>query len=190
MSINGREETALSSKSHRLNRSQSTNRRNATGADRAGYLIATGFGAGFVPIAPGTVGAIQGASIFLAIHLLKLEQASSLVLLAVINIILFVVGVWASNRTCDMTAAADPHIIVIDEVSGQLIALTPVAFLRFSWAAVIVGFLLFRLFDIFKPYPIRRLERLHQGLGVMADDALAGIYAGALLWGGLLLGLL
>jgi len=68
-------------------------------------------------------------------------------------------------------------------VSGQLIALMPLALWpSFSITMVIIAFLLFRMFDIFKPYPIRKLERLHGGLGVMADDTLAGIYAAALLW--------
>jgi phosphatidylglycerophosphatase A len=147
------------------------------------YAIATGLGAGFVPIAPGTVGALEGVAIYLAIHALLLGQASSLFALAFINVILFAVGVWASNRTCVMTELKDPRLVVIDEVSGQLISLTPLALLpSFSIRAVVIGFLLFRLFDIYKPYPIRKLERLHGGLGVMADDALAGVYAAVLLW--------
>jgi phosphatidylglycerophosphatase A len=108
---------------------------------------------------------------------------SALLLLAVVNLIIFAAGVWASTRTCEITGLKDPRLIVIDEVSGQLIALTPLAvWPSFSVAGVIAGFLLFRLFDIFKPYPIRKLERLHAGLGVMADDVLAGIYAAVLLW--------
>jgi phosphatidylglycerophosphatase A len=122
-------------------------------------------------------------AIYLAIHALHAGQASSLFVLAVINVVLFGVGVWASNRTCAMTGDKDPRLIVIDEVSGQLISLTPLALLKsFSITAVVIGFLLFRLFDIYKPYPIRKLERLHGGLGVMADDALAGVYAAFLVW--------
>jgi len=122
-------------------------------------------------------------AIYLAIHTLHLGQSASLFVLAIINVILFAVGVWASSRTCAMTGVKDPRLIVIDEVSGQLISLTPLVLLpSFSITAVVIGFLLFRLFDIFKPYPIRKLERLHGGLGVMADDALAGVYAAVLLW--------
>jgi len=154
-----------------------------TASDRVAYALATGLGAGFMPIAPGTAGALEGVVIYLAIHALHLGQSASLFVLAIINVILFAVGVWASNRTCAMTGAKDPRLIVIDEVSGQLISLTPlVLFPSFSITAVVIGFLLFRLFDIFKPYPIRKLERLHRGLGVMADDALAGVYAALLVW--------
>ena len=154
-----------------------------TASDRVAYALATGLGAGFTPIAPGTAGALEGVAIYLAIHALHLGQSASLFVLAVINVILFALGVWASNRTCAMTGVKDPRLIVIDEVSGQLISLTPLVLLpSFSVKAVVIGFLLFRLFDIYKPYPIRKLERLHGGLGVMADDALAGIYAAMLLW--------
>ena len=169
--------------SHRLNRSSPTRKESITASDRVAYVLATGLGAGFTPVAPGTVGALEGVAIYLAIHALHLQQASFLIVLAVINVVLFAVGVWASNQTCAMIGVKDPHLIVIDEVSGQLIALTPLALLpSFSIIAVVIGFLLFRLFDIFKPYPIRKLERLHGGLGVMSDDGLAGVYAAMLLW--------
>jgi phosphatidylglycerophosphatase A len=151
--------------------------------DRFAYALATGLGAGFVPVAPGTAGALEGVALFFAIHALHLEQTVSLLVLAITNVVVFAVGVWASNRACAIAGLEDPRIVVIDEVSGQLIALTPLALLpSFSMTGVIIGFLLFRLFDILKPYPIRKLERLHGGLGVMADDALAGIYAAVLLW--------
>jgi len=166
-----------------LNRTSSIKKERLTASDRVAYAIATGLGAGFAPIAPGTVGALEGVAIYLAIHALHLGQASSLFVLAIINVVLFGAGVWASSRTCEITGLEDPRSIVVDEVSGQLITLTPLALLpSFSIRAVVIGFLLFRLFDIFKPYPIRKLERLHGGLGVMADDALAGVYAAVALW--------
>ena len=166
-----------------MNRSSPIKKERITASDRVAYALATGLGAGFTPIAPGTAGALEGVAIYLAIHALHLGQSSSLFVLAVINLVLFGVGVWASNRTCAMTGVKDPRLIVIDEVSGQLICLTPLALLQsFSIKAVAIGFLLFRLFDIYKPYPIRKLERLHGGLGVMADDAFAGVYAAVLLW--------
>jgi phosphatidylglycerophosphatase A len=128
------------------------------------------------------VGAVEGVAIFLAITALNLGHASRAFVFLTLNVVLFMVGVWASNKACARTRLEDPRLIVIDEVSGQVIALTPLAF----WSSIpvigiVIGFLLFRVFDIFKPYPIRKLERLHGGLGVMADDALAGIYAAALL---------
>jgi phosphatidylglycerophosphatase A len=158
-------------------------KRQSTALDRLAYALATGLGAGHVPVAPGTLGSLEGVGVFLAVFALHRPLPASLLLLAVVNILLFAVGVWASTRTCEITGLKDPGIVVIDEVSGQLIALTPLALWpSFSIAAVVLGFLLFRLFDIFKPYPIRKLEQLRAGFGVMADDALAGIYAALLLW--------
>jgi phosphatidylglycerophosphatase A len=166
-----------------LNHSSPIEKKSITATGRAGYLIAAGLGAGFTPIAPGTAGAAEGVLIFIAIHALNLERASSILVLAIVNVVLFALGVWASNRACEITGLEDPRLVVIDEVSGQLIALTPVALLpSFSIPAVVLGFFLFRLFDIFKPYPIRKLELLPGGLGVMADDALAGVYAAAMVW--------
>jgi phosphatidylglycerophosphatase A len=136
-----------------------------------------------MPVAPGTAGAIEGVAIFLLLNAFHLGPGLSIFGLAIINAVLFAIGVWASNRACRVTGLEDPQLVVIDEVSGQLIALIPLALLpSISIISVLVGFLLFRLFDIFKPYPIRKLEHLHGGLGVMADDALAGIYAAVLLW--------
>lgn len=134
-----------------------------------------------MPIAPGTAGAAEGVAVFLAVVALRLDPANLLLMLIALNVGLYFIGVWASGRTCKMTGLEDPRIVVIDEISGQLIALSPVA-LSFSIWPVIIGFLLFRLFDIFKPYPIRKLERLPGGFGVMTDDVLAGIYAATLLW--------
>jgi len=166
-----------------LNRISPIKKERLTASDRVAYALATGMGAGFVPIAPGTVGALEGVALYIAFYSLHLQQASSLIALAIINVALFGVGVWASNETCAMTRVKDPRLIVIDEVSGQLIALTPLVLLpSISIRAVVIGFLLFRLFDIYKPYPIRKLERLKGGLGVMADDALAGVYAAVTLW--------
>ena len=148
--------------------------------DRAAYLIATGAGAGFAPIAPGTFGAIEALAIFIATSaLLAADTRAHLFVLTALNVALFAIGVWSAGRACHISNLEDPSQVVIDEVSGQLIALTPVAIAP-SPLGVIVAFVLFRLFDIFKPYPIRRLERLRAGWGVMADDGLAGIYAAAL----------
>ncbi len=166
-----------------LNRTSPIKKESLTASERVAYALATGMGAGFVPIAPGTAGALEGVGIYLAIYAFNLGQGSALFALAIINLVLFGVGVWASNQTCAITELKDPHLVVIDEISGQLIALTPLVLLpSFSIRAVVIGFLLFRLFDIYKPYPIRKLERLRGGLGVMADDALAGLYAAVLVW--------
>jgi phosphatidylglycerophosphatase A len=153
---------------------------NISALDRFAYTLATGFGAGFAPGAPGTFGAIEGVVVFLAFialsSRLSLSPTWSFALLAIINVVLFAVGVWSSNRACEIIGVKDPSQIVIDEVSGQLIGLTPLAG-SVSVAGVIAAFVLFRLFDILKPYPIRKLEALPAGFGVMSDDALAGVYA-------------
>ncbi|MFL6214900.1 MAG: phosphatidylglycerophosphatase A [Blastocatellia bacterium] len=160
--------------------------------DRIGYAMATGFGAGHAPVAPGTFGAAEGVVLFFIINAvvnqrLALPAAVSLSVFVIINVALYALGVWAANRAIAATGLKDPSVAVIDEVSGQLIAMTPLivypSLLGYpSLAGVAVSFVLFRAFDIFKPYPIRRLERLRGGLGVMSDDALAGIYAAVLTW--------
>jgi phosphatidylglycerophosphatase A len=149
--------------------------------DRVAYLTATGFGAGFAPKAPGTFGALEGVAIFLLTLALQLSAQQHFVLLVALNLLIFAAGVWASKRTCEISNLEDPSQVVVDEISGQLIALTPLAFAS-STALVIVAFMLFRLFDIFKPYPIRKLEHLPNGFGVMLDDVLAGIFAAVIIW--------
>lgn len=156
---------------------------NIGAGDRFAYLLASGFGAGFFPVGPGTVGSLEAVAIFLALSTLRLDHSQLVFAMIILIVASFAAGVWAAERMCNMTGLDDAQIIVIDEVSGQLIALAPLAvWPSYSVIMVIVAFVLFRLFDILKPYPIRKLERLHGGLGVMADDALAGMYAAALLW--------
>jgi phosphatidylglycerophosphatase A len=148
--------------------------------DRLAFLIATGFGAGLMPKAPGTFGALESVVVFIIAFALHLSSSMLLTLFSILSIVSFVSGVWASNRVCKATGIDDPSQIVVDEVCGQFIALVPVA-LAPSAPGIGLAFILFRLFDIVKPYPIRKLEHFHGGLGVMADDVLAGIYAAALI---------
>jgi phosphatidylglycerophosphatase A len=164
----------------------SVKQKNMSPLDRLGYAIATGLGAGHAPVAPGTFGAAEGVVLFFIINAiinqrLLLASRWSLVVFVIINAALYAVGVWASNRAIAATGLKDPSVAVIDEVSGQLIAMTPLI-VHPSLAGVVVSFLLFRAFDIFKPYPIRKLEGLPGGFGVMSDDALAGVYAAVLTW--------
>ncbi|MBI3653881.1 MAG: phosphatidylglycerophosphatase A [Acidobacteria bacterium] len=163
-----------------MNQPASIRLKNISPLDRFAYLTATGFGAGFAPKAPGTFGALEGVAIFLLTLALHLSSAQHLILLVGLNILIFALGVWAAKRTCAISNLEDPSQVVIDEVSGQLIALTPLAF-GASTPRVILAFILFRLFDIFKPYPIRKLEHFPNGFGVMLDDVLAGIYAAVLI---------
>ena len=145
-------------------------------ADWIAVVLATAGGAGFAPKAPGTAGAVVGVAIYL---LLEGAGAGAYYLHAII--FFFIVGIWASSRV-EHLWGHDAQRIVIDEVVGQMITFG-VAAGRYQLSAVyiVLGFGLFRLFDILKPFPIRHLERLKGGFGVIADDVGAGLYALALL---------
>jgi phosphatidylglycerophosphatase A len=139
-------------------------------------FVATGAGSGYAPVAPGTMG--SGVGLLLYVPLASLGGA--FYLLAVGGVA--VLGIWASGRAESIFERRDDGRITIDEIAGMLLAL---AFLPFRLDVVVAGFLFFRLFDIWKPPPIRAAESLPGGLGVMADDLLAGLYAnliGQLLW--------
>ena len=140
--------------------------------DWVALAVATAGGAGFAPKAPGTAGSAVGVVVYLAMEWLQLGGYYP-------HAILFflVAGIWASFRV-EALYGHDSQRIVMDEVVGQMITFAFAAG-RFRLPAVyvLVGFGLFRLFDIFKPFPIRRLEKLKGGVGVMADDVGAGIYA-------------
>jgi phosphatidylglycerophosphatase A len=135
---------------------------------RLGLFIATCGYLGYVPVAPGTFGSAAGLVVLAAVR----WSGSPALELAVI-IILFAVGVWSANAAEGHFGGVDPAPVILDEVVGMLITL---AFLPVNITGAIVGFLLFRLFDVVKPWPANRLEALHGGLGVMADDAMAGVY--------------
>lgn len=145
---------------------------------RLAVFIATVGYCGYFPIAPGTVGSAAG----LVVYLLVWWSQSSLVEVGLIAG-LFVAGTWAGTTAERYFGGIDPGPIVLDEVVGMLITL---AFIPVGLSGALAGFFLFRLFDVIKPFPARRLESLHGGLGVMADDAMAAIYANlalrALMW--------
>ena len=124
---------------------------------------------GYLPLAPGTWGSL----VALLIWYIIIGHISSIALIALI-IIIFALGVYTSSITESALEIKDPSIIVIDEWVGQWIALM---FLQKSIVWGIVAFVLFRLFDIWKPYPINKLDNIKGGIGVMLDDVLAGIYA-------------
>jgi phosphatidylglycerophosphatase A len=138
--------------------------------------LSTWFGCGYFPKGPGTAGSLGGilAAILLT-HLAGLQPWHFLLLAAAVTPI----GIWAASRTAEIKATKDPQIVVIDEVLGQWIALAAVAPMNPYHLAA--AFLLFRLFDIFKPWPVRQLESLPSGTGIIADDLMAGIYAAAVL---------
>jgi phosphatidylglycerophosphatase A len=192
---------------------------------RLALFIATGFGLGYLPVAPGTWGSLLGVGVAVLPHCVFLLLAylhtgvgigavsisgttvqvdpfvfCSCIIAAAISI----VGVWAAGRAANHFGLSDPQKVVIDEVSGQHLALLvggmlalpgsnsqmlweahPLGFMAFAsgyWKYLLLGFILFRVFDIWKPFPVRQAERLPGGWGIMADDWLAGIYAALGLW--------
>jgi phosphatidylglycerophosphatase A len=136
---------------------------------RLAVFIATVGYCGYFPIAPGTVGSAAG----LVFYALVWWTQSSIVEVGLIAA-LFAAGVWAGTTAERYFGGIDPGPIVIDEVVGMLMTL---AFIPVGWSAALAGFVLFRIFDVIKPYPAGRFEQLHGGLGVMADDAMAAVYA-------------
>jgi len=143
--------------------------------NRPARLLATWFGAGYLPIAPGTWGSL-GA---LPLAYLLAWAAGGWGLLAGAMAV-FAAGLWATAAILRPGGLKDPGDVVIDEVAGQLLTLVPVAHDLGWWP---LGFLLFRAADIVKPWPASAAERLPGALGVMADDAIAGLYAALALWG-------
>jgi phosphatidylglycerophosphatase A len=135
-------------------------------------LLATGFGAGLAPFAPGTAGTLVGVLIcliFSPLHwLLRL----------LIVICLLVLALYIAERAEKVYRKKDDQRIVIDEIAGFQVTMLPVAI---TGVHLLVGFVLFRIFDIWKPFPLRNFQQFTGGLGVVADDIGAGIYAGAVM---------
>ena len=138
----------------------------------AAFAVATAFGAGFSPIAPGTAGSMVGLVLFWPLSLLPLAAQ------AAATAVLFLVGVAASTSVARALGRKDPGLVVVDEVVGMWVSLLMVPLTPVTAAA---AFVLFRVMDVFKPYPARDLERLPEGWGIMSDDLMAGVYANLLL---------
>jgi phosphatidylglycerophosphatase A len=134
---------------------------------RLALAVATVFGVGYAPIAPGTFGSAAGLLLWWLLPASTGVQAAAIV-------VIFVAGSWGGSVAERHFGRTDPGQVVADEVMGMLITLflNPV-----GWLGALAGFLLFRVFDVIKPYPANRLEQLHGGIGVMADDAMAAVYA-------------
>ncbi len=143
---------------------------------RLALTLATWFGSGYSPWAPGTAGSLAAVAIAVALHAWAGFGRAGFALLAVV---FFVPAVWAAGVTAQVVKREDPSIVVIDEVIGQWLALAGARV--FNWKSVLAAFLLFRLFDIWKPFPVRQLEALPGGVGINADDVMAGAYAGLVL---------
>jgi len=150
--------------------------------DLLALAIAT-FGVGFIPLAPGTWGSLVGVGIYLLLRTKAFGELLGFEFTLVLTIqIITLSGIWAASRTERIMGRKDPGKVVVDEVAGQLVSLIPTLMPILStpiW--IMVSFILFRFFDIVKPYPARDMERLHGGLGIMCDDWVAGIYAATML---------
>jgi phosphatidylglycerophosphatase A len=138
---------------------------------RLAVLLATSGGAGYAPIAPGTAGSAVGVVIYLLTY--KLSAVAQIALVVVVSM----VGVWAADEGARHFQRDDPGQVVIDEVAGQLLTLLLTGV---GWIGAIVGFFIFRVLDVIKPFPARRLEHLHGGLGIMADDLMVALYGNIL----------
>lgn len=140
-------------------------------------FIATFGGVGLFPVAPGTAGSIAGLIIWWAISLVP--NYSSQILIQTVFLIVFIpIGVIASSAYEKHFGKIDPKEVVVDEVVGIMITLFA---LPFTWINIIAGFILFRFFDIVKPFPIGKLQNIKGGWGIMADDIAAGIVSAAIL---------
>jgi phosphatidylglycerophosphatase A len=137
-------------------------------------LIATSFGAGFSPVAPGTMGALVAILVW---YILSLCMAYSTLqwTLAGLIVVFTIIGVWSATVS-ERYWGEDPSKVVIDETVGEWIALLAVPAGQ-HWAYIVAAFVLFRFFDIFKPLGVRSMENLKGGYGIMADDILSGVYA-------------
>ncbi len=162
--------------------------------DYAALAVAT-CGVGLIPLAPGTWGSLVGVGLYLAARgasvqaflyarargwdVPPLESLRTTLVLSML-IVMTIAGIWAATRCESLLARKDPGAVVVDEVIGQILTFVFLPANVGAWA-IVAGFLAFRVFDIWKPYPIRRLEALEAGLGIMADDVLAGVYAATLM---------
>ena len=146
-------------------------------SDYLALSIAT-FGVGYLPLIPGTFGSLVSVGIFL-VFTLFLTGTALFALVLLFTLAVTFAGIWAASRTEELAGRKDPGKVVVDEVAGQMLALLPLTVfgLQPLTRGVIVSFILFRLFDIFKPYPAGRFERLKGGYGIMCDDLVAGGYA-------------
>lgn len=144
---------------------------------RLALTVATWFGCGYWPWGPGTAGSLAAIAIaWIAVHFGGFGPRWFLLWAAAIT----PAGIWAATVVEKETGITDPSIVVVDEVAGQWLTLAGAVALNWkSWALALI---LFRIFDIWKPFPARRLERLPAGTGIMADDVMAGVYGALVLF--------
>src|ERR1700691_2427531 len=161
---------------------------------KVALAIATALGLGYLPKAPGTWGSLAGIALYVLVqYYFPLNFISGVhpgigttaVWLAwtalPVTVALALVGVWAASSAAVFAAKKDPQFVVIDEVSGQHLTYF-LSLTLLNWKYLLLGFILFRVFDIWKPFPARQAESLPGGWGIMTDDWVAGIYAALGLW--------
>lgn len=135
--------------------------------------LAFGFGSGLAKKAPGTCGTLMAVPIYIALAQL------SFIIYSIITIICSIVGIWICGIAADKLGEHDFGGIVWDEIAGYLITMW---FVAFSWQNIVIGFVLFRVFDIVKPWPIKWIDKkISGGFGIMFDDVIAGLFAGGIL---------
>jgi phosphatidylglycerophosphatase A len=151
----------------------SADRESRSPFDRVVLILATGFGLGYSPFAPGTFGSLWGLPLAWGIHQFP-EWAQILA-----PVLCFAVGVPICTRAARLFGLHDPGAVVFDEIAAFSVVFLGT---RLNWQTATLGFVLFRVFDVWKPWPARWLERLPGGWGIMADDFAAALYAAAGLW--------
>jgi len=162
---------------------------------RVSLAIATAFGLGYLPKAPGTWGSLAGVALTEIYWSGLLPDKpfgrfagdihfgiSPTWVAICVTLLVAILGVAAATTVAYYLGKKDPQVVVIDEVSGQLISYFGIGAAMPNWKYLLLGFILFRVFDIWKPFPARQAESLPGGLGIMADDWIAGIYAALGLW--------
>ena len=161
---------------------------------RLALFIATACGLGYIPVAPGTWGSLGGILLYFAVQVafpptyfpglrksFEVPGWSAAWAGIPITVVIAALGVWSATTAARFWNVSDPQRVVIDEVSGQHMTYL-LAFAPLNWKYLLLGFILFRVFDIWKPFPARQAESLPGGWGIMADDWIAGIYAAIGLW--------
>jgi phosphatidylglycerophosphatase A len=143
----------------------------------AAFTLATWFGCGYVPIAPGTAASFVAVAIALAVEARWHMYPIWWLLPA---IVLMWPGIWAAGVVAKRCKIEDPRLVVVDEVIGQWITISGA--MRLNWKSWLVAFFLFRILDIWKPFPVRQLEALPSGTGIVADDVMAGVYGALVLF--------
>lgn len=146
------------------------------GGDRCVSFVATGGGVGLIPFAPGTWGSLEGAALVALCHWAFPHPA----VLPLLACLLFFAGVPLCRRASRLWGRPDPGAVIFDEIAAIFVVYSLVPL---TWVTVVTGVLLFRLFDIAKPGPVRMVERWPHGWGIMADDLVAALLAGGILWG-------